>query len=299
MTVLRHDDVEDFLTRARPYLLLDEPRHNLEFGICTQLRSDPLLYGEPAYLATVEHDGRVLGVVMRTPPHNLLVSLADPSDLRAVAADVRDRFASLRGVMSTPETALGFAAAWKELGGRAAEEAMRQRIYRLDEVPAVPPAPGRYRDADAHDRALLVRWVGAFADEALPPDVPHRVEESVDARLQAAADGGFAIWEDGDPVSVAGYGGPTPTGIRIGPVYTPPELRGRGYASACVARLSARLLEGGRRTCFLFTDLSNPTSNGVYTRIGYRPVRDMLELRFIEPDDNGSSRSRSRGDARR
>lgn len=286
MAVLRHDDVEAFLPRAQPYLLLDEPRHNLEFGICAQLRADPLTYGEPAYLATIERDGKVRGVAIRTPPHNLLVSVADPSDLRHLAEDVRERFESLRGVMSTPETALGFARVWEEVGGQVAEEAMRQRIYRLDEAPAVPPAPGRLRMADAGDRDLLVRWLGAFTDEALPPDVPHRVDDSVDDRL-GSAHGGFALWEDGGPVSVAGYGGPTPTGIRIGPVFTPPDLRGRGYASACVAQLSGGLLQGERRTCFLFTDLSNPTSNGVYTRIGYRPVRDMLELRFLEPRDGG------------
>jgi len=81
-------------------------------------------------------------------------------------------------------------------------------------------------------------------------------------------------------VSIAGYGGPTPNGIRIGPVYTPPDLRGRGYASALTARLTQTLLDGGRRFCFLFTDLANPTSNSVYQRIGYRPVTDVDLWRF-------------------
>jgi predicted GNAT family acetyltransferase len=70
-------------------------------------------------------------------------------------------------------------------------------------------------------------------------------------------------------VSVAGYGGDTPNGIRIGPVFTPPELRGRGYATSLVAQLSSRLLAEGRRFCFLYTDLANPTANAIYERIGY------------------------------
>jgi predicted GNAT family acetyltransferase len=57
-------------------------------------------------------------------------------------------------------------------------------------------------------------------------------------------------------------------------------LRGRGYASALVASLTERLLAGGRRFCFLFTDLSNPTSNKIYQRIGYEPVADVDEYRF-------------------
>jgi hypothetical protein len=88
------------------------------------------------------------------------------------------------------------------------------------------------------------------------------------------------LWEDGEPVSLAAAGGPTPNGIRIGPVYTPPELRGRGYASALVAELTRVQLEGGRRFCFLFTDLANPTSNRIYQRVGYEPVTDVDQWSF-------------------
>ena len=110
-------------------------------------------------------------------------------------------------------------------------------------------------------------------------------EGSVDYRLSSPS-AGILLWEDGgEPVSLAGWGGPTPNGIRIGPVYTPPELRGRGYATALSAELSQRLLdgrlfEGGRRFCFLYTDLANPTSNAIYERIGYRRVAESAEIVF-------------------
>ena len=116
-----------------------------------------------------------------------------------------------------------------------------------------------------------------------------RAEAMVDHRLVSPT-GGILLWEDGgEPVSLAGWGGPTPNGIRVGPVYTPPELRGRGYATALTAELSqrlldGRLLEGGRRFCFLYTDLANPTSNAIYERIGYRRVGESAEYRFgVEP----------------
>jgi predicted GNAT family acetyltransferase len=103
----------------------------------------------------------------------------------------------------------------------------------------------------------------------------------------ASPTAGFLVWEDGgEPVSLAGWGGATPNGIRVGPVYTPPELRGRGYATALTAELSRRLLdgrlfEGGRRFCFLYTDLANPTSNAIYERIGYRRVAESAEIVFV------------------
>ena len=115
--------------------------------------------------------------------------------------------------------------------------------------------------------------------EALPGGSPESAESALQSRV-TDPDGGFVIWEDGEPVSFAGYGSPTPNGIRVGPVYTPPELRGRGYASALVGELTARLLTGGRRLCFLFTDLANPTSNSIYQRVGYRPVADVTDWRF-------------------
>ena len=89
------------------------------------------------------------------------------------------------------------------------------------------------------------------------------------------------LWEDGDePVSIAGWGGRTPNGIRIGPVYTPPDRRSRGYGSAVTAAVSASQLAGGRQFCFLYTDLANPTSNRIYMDIGYEPVCDSVDYAF-------------------
>jgi predicted GNAT family acetyltransferase len=68
--------------------------------------------------------------------------------------------------------------------------------------------------------------------------------------------------------------------MRIGPVYTPPDYRGRGYASACTAALSQQMLYAGYQYCFLYTDLSNPTSNRIYQNIGYELVCDIDSYRF-------------------
>ena len=82
-------------------------------------------------------------------------------------------------------------------------------------------------------------------------------------------------------MSAVGYGSPTPTGVRIGPVYTPPEFRGRGYASALTAHVSTEQLAAGRSFCFLYTDLANPTSNKIYVAIGYRRVCDSVQYAFV------------------
>ncbi len=86
--------------------------------------------------------------------------------------------------------------------------------------------------------------------------------------------------QDGCPICLVGCTGRTPTGIRIGPVFTPPELRSRGYATALVAEFSRMLLDTGRRFCFLYTDMSNATSNAIYRRIGYRLHCRSAMIRF-------------------
>jgi predicted GNAT family acetyltransferase len=97
------------------------------------------------------------------------------------------------------------------------------------------------------------------------------------------------FWEtDGQRVSLAVAVGPTPNGIRIGRVYTPPERRGHGYASNLVAQLSAQLLAQGKKFCYLFTDIANPTSNSIYQKIGYRAVSDLTSYRA--DDDRAHAR---------
>jgi predicted GNAT family acetyltransferase len=164
---------------------------------------------------------------------------------------------------------------------------MRQGIYALEQVQPPSTAHGSARVATADDRELALRWWIDFGEEVLHEGGSgrDRAEATLDHRLSSPS-AGILLWEDGgEPVSFAGWGGPTPNGIRIGPVYTPPELRGRGYATALSAELSQRLLDGrlfdgGRRFCFLYTDLANPTSNAIYERIGYRRVAESAEIVF-------------------
>lgn len=83
------------------------------------------------------------------------------------------------------------------------------------------------------------------------------------------------LWTiDGRPVASAGFAPTTPAGDagRINAVFTLEEERGKGYASACVAALSQRLLNRGWRHCLLFADRNNATTTGIYRRLGYREI---------------------------
>jgi uncharacterized protein len=173
---------------------------------------------------------------------------------------------------------MAFARAWARRTGVRHQPGMRQRIYRLDTV--VPPErtpPGRLRRAEARDRELAVAWMEAFHDDTRT----ERTNPQGSVRRWSDA-GDLFLWDDGEPRCMTAIVRRTPNGAAVAGVYTPPALRGRGFASACVAAVSQGALDAGARFCFLYTDLSNPTSNAIYTRIGYRPVGDALDVLFVD-----------------
>jgi predicted GNAT family acetyltransferase len=280
MQLRDHAAATDFLDAASPVLSADEARHNLGFGICATLIASPQTY-ESFHLWTVEDSGAVVAAALMTPPFNLWVAQpSDPAALDFLASELNRRGVALPGVTGALPESDHFATAWGRLRNVRRRLRLGQAIYKV-EAPRVPDGvPGEMRDASGDDRELLVSWMHAFAAEALADDSPrHDFEENVERRLQQRV-GGLVIWEDGDPVSFAGFGGETPNGVRVGPVYTPPELRRRGYASALTAQLSRRLLAEGRTSCFLYTDLANPTSNRIYRNIGYERVCESAEYAF-------------------
>ncbi|HEY3462335.1 MAG TPA: GNAT family N-acetyltransferase [Gaiellaceae bacterium] len=286
MEVARLDDAAAFLEEAGPLLLADEARHNLILDIAGTIRDSPDRYRVRS-LWLVRNGGEVVGAALRTPPFNLI--LARPRSAPALVA-LAEAVAGeeLPGIVGAEPEVHEFAAAWSAHSGVSSRTGMRQGVYALERVEPLPAAPGSARVATADDVELLLSWWIAFGEEVFHEGGPghENAEENVRYRLDSAT-GGFLLWEDGggNTVSLAGFGGPTPNGIRVGPVYTPPELRGRGYATALTAELSRRLLdgrlfEGGRRFCFLYTDLANPTSNAIYERIGYVRVAESAEIVF-------------------
>ena len=275
MELRRHADVTGFLEHAGGFLAAREAEHNLILGISSRLENTPLLYGEPAYLAVLEEGGAVVAAALRTPPHNLVLSEIDlPGAVEAIAADVRSTYDSLPGVLGPKAEAKEFVTLWERAAGASGRLEREQRAFRAESVDFPEDVSGGMRAYEDGDFDQAVRWMDAFVDEAIGHPEPETSAEFVERR-KLDPDGGLVIWEDGETVSIAGFGGRTPNGIRIGPVYTPPERRRRGYGSALTAALTQQLLEGDRRFCFLFTDLANPTSNRIYQQIGYRPVTDV------------------------
>ena len=285
LTVCRHETVDEFLAAAGGFLEAHESENNLVFGISSAIRVSPELFADdpPRFATVTDGDGRVLAATLRTPPNNLVLSWID--DLAAVDALV-DAFRDepLPGLIGPSAAAARFASAWARSAAKVAQLAAAERAFRLERViPPERPARGSWRLAEPRDRNLIADWFIAFSAEAFPDDPPPLDPNGAAERVVKRVGRLGYLWEDeGKVVSLVGAGGDTPNGTRIGPVYTPSELRGRGYASSLTAAASQDQLDRGRRVVFLFTDLANPTSNKIYQAIGYEPVCDMDQYRFVD-----------------
>jgi GNAT superfamily N-acetyltransferase len=280
MRVERAASVDDYLRRAGEFLEAHEAENNLVFGICSNLEADPTMYEDAPYLATVVHGDRVVGSAIRTPPWRLVLAVMDhPGAVHRLVDDLEG--AVLPGVVGPAEAAGAFSEAWARASGKQARRNRSTRAFRLGRVIPPRPAAGEAIRAGAAHRAVLREWVEAFHVEAIGPGGPGTdYDEQVERYVRGVARTIYLWFDEGRPVSLAGVGGRTPHGTRIGPVYTPPELRGRGYASNLVADVSQRQLDAGRTFVFLFTDLANPTANKIYQDIGYEPVIDFAEWDF-------------------
>jgi hypothetical protein len=287
MNVIRFDNVNAFYARVAPYLLPREAEHNLTFGLLSTIQNDPTRFPEPLFVL-VEHDGAVQLVALRTNvERSIILSLATtpeavaPLAVVALANDLHASGIVLVGAIGPDDESRAFVEAWSRLSGQSYQVNVPMHTFKLERVNPVTGVPGRLRRATTADRALLIRWELEFRREAFPNQEHHasEVEPSIDYRLRSDVSGIY-LWDDSGAVSYAGYGGPTPHGIRIGPVYTPPEQRQHGYASACVAGMCQLLLDAGRQFCFLFTDRRNPTSNHIYQMIGYQLICDFTEYEF-------------------
>ncbi len=282
-----------FLAEAREQLEADPVITTVVATVTSRMLGEPTPTDRPQWWAIVrDEDGAIGGLAMRTartPPHPMFV-LPMPDDAAiAMARAVHDRGETVGGLNGSLPAARVMAAELARLQGDTVEVAQHTRLFELGDL--VPPVgvPGTLREATLDDFDLAKEWVDRFmydADVQAGRDpAAHGREEIEPEDLRRRIEGGtywFWLDESGERVHLTGANPPAFGVARIGPVYTPPEHRRKGYAGIAVAQVSQIFLEAGARVC-LYTDQANPTSNGVYQAIGYRPVVDQVNLRIARP----------------
>ncbi len=281
MNLTDFTDAKDYLERVQGWLEKRESANSLILGLAERLRADPNFYPSQPLMRCVEDKQGLALAALMTPPHKLILASERENTLAAVEAlaqDLAKEEWDLPGVLGPTKLAREFATIWSDLRGVNFHPRVLERLFELTEV--VPPLqpPGQLRLAEEADLELAAVWIYEFNIEAIGTSDLLEAQENAKRRIM---EGSLFMWDDNSPVSIAAWTRPVGRGVSVGLVYTPPNFRRRGYASACVAALSQRLLDSGYQYCALFTDLANPTSNHIYQQIGYRPVCDFDEIEFM------------------
>jgi predicted GNAT family acetyltransferase len=281
MQITVYANIDKFLETVQPVLRENEAANNLMLGVAFRVQNDAHIYGNSVFSAAVHENDRLLAAALMTSPYNLIVYCAEddcPQAWKLLAEELLHPGLDVPGVNGQTPHVRGFVQAWKSLSSDEPGKPEQRRTFELRQViwPQMPG--GTMRKAVLDDLKLVTAWSRSFEDEALGPNEARIRDERIQKQIE---NGEMFLWIDEQPASMAAAIRPLGDGISIAWVYTPPEKRKHGYASALVASLSQYLLEHGYKYCTLFTDLANPTSNKIYQQIGYKPICDYESIPFI------------------
>ncbi|MGA8296511.1 MAG: GNAT family N-acetyltransferase [Acidimicrobiales bacterium] len=269
-------DWDEFAAFARGFLATDPETNTLSITVLDAVISGR--FRDPPPIFGWHEEGPVVdGAFLMTPPHELILvaSIDEAADL---GRELRDGALVVPGVNSQPDVGRAFAAAYLAQSVRVAELKTHMALYRLEELVEAPfGAEGGPRLATSDDFELCLSYFNDMRSEVgggVTGDQPDLVQRRISGGL-------VWLWEaDGEAVSLASRA-PESAGVaRVGPVYTPPSWRRRGFASAVTHACTKDALDHGARSVVLFTDLTNPTSNAIYQSIGFRPIGERLVLGF-------------------
>ena len=281
MKVTNHTDAESFLRDTRVHLEADEVANGLMLGICERILQDHEYSKETPCLKTVADDEGLATAAVMTPPHKLIV-YHHHGDMHEGAGALIETLLSegwaVPGVMGPSEVSQKFAERWTEITEQRHELEDQLRLLELREVRRPVPDQGGLRQATEADTDLAAQWRYEFHREIFGETDQEEMREATVGRIES---GDVYLWEDGRPVSMAMKTRPTKRGITVGLVYTPPELRSRGYATACVGELSRKLLQEDWEFCTLFVDVTNLPALRAYEKVGYTPVCDYGTYTFL------------------
>jgi GNAT superfamily N-acetyltransferase len=265
LTLHRHADAHAFLERAESWLLEEEIERAVPLQTALHAYTDPSYYEEPTYWVTLEDDGRIVGCAFRTPPHHVFVTRMPAAAVPLLLESLKETYTVMSGVSGAQPTAselakVSFADRWTVQS--------RQWLWELKAVDA-PDTPGALRFATTADLAAVSEW--RARDSAMPLD------EAFCARLIDAH--WLFVWEDGEPCCLAGVLRHTDGSAALGLLYTPPELRGKGYGTAAVAAWSQQALDR-RKRCFFYTNAVFAPTTAICRKLGHELVHESVDIEF-------------------
>ena len=271
----------EFLNKSEPELESDECCNNLLLGLAYTLVEDPRKFGSDPFFAIVENKGKNELFALMTPPVKPVLYASHDAigeSCNSLASYFKSINIKVPGVIGPRIVAETFANVYSTIHRCTVNLSMKMRIYQLAKVMEPKMANGFFRAAEEKDILILNKWIDEFYLDVFKG----RKNVIKDDAAELIRNSDLYVWENNGIVSMVNRTRPTRHGYVIATVYTPEQFRNRGYATAVVSSLCQFILNSGKTFCSLFADLANPTSNSIYRKIGFKPVRDFYDYSFEE-----------------
>lgn len=266
-------DPTRFYSMLAPFLSERRAENDLFLGVVSALRASS---DQDFYLAYVLNGDSIEGAVAMTRQGKPLLSYpCSQESCYLFAHDMALQF-FLVGVKGPEQEAKWFSETFTQLTERPGKLLNVLLCYELTDVP--PNTGVRIEVAEKKDVDLLSRWTKDFFKETLPYELQ---EDSLFERTMEAVEAGqIFVLKDPTPCCMVKVIRTTNYSSRLTYVYTPPEKRGRGYATSLVSEVSRKLLASGDSLIVLYTISTDLITNKMYKRLGFDPVGELHDIGF-------------------
>jgi len=283
MKIIKYDNVSDFLSNNEELLVKKESFHNLILGLAYNIRDKKVEPTAPLYYS-IQMNGEIIGGALRSHHDKPLIITEIPFDLvDLLIKNLTDNKIEIAGVVAEEKTAIYFKDHWINLKNLDYKINLHLGVYECSNVIFPKTITGDLIEGTQDHLVIIKKFIIGFFQECFPhqPIINDDIEKMMNLFLKNKSL--FLLKNiNNEIISMAANTRSTLNGGTISLVYTPPEFRGLGYASCVVALLSEKILKSGKKFSCLFTDLTNPTSNSIYQKIGYIKIGQNIHFDFIK-----------------
>jgi ribosomal protein S18 acetylase RimI-like enzyme len=283
MILVQYDNINDFLLNNEELLLERESFHNLILGLAYGIRDKKIEDSGPLYYSILDENNLVIASALRSNEDRpLILTEMPPCAVDLLIMDLSKSKTSLKAVVGEETTATYFKDQWTNLHKLSFNINIHLGVYECFKVILPKVILGDLVEASIEHKIFLIDYLAGFQRDCFPhePILIQNIEKLMKRHLENRSI--YLLLKDKEIVSMAANTRSTLNGGTISLVYTPPHLRGKGYASSVVALLASKVMNDGKKFASLFTDLTNPTSNSIYQKIGFIKIGQNIHYNFIE-----------------
>ena len=276
-SVSHFDDIQKIPEEVKQYLD-QHPAINFEtIGILEQLSENPKAFDGILECIVASKARQIQVITCRIRPYNLLISHSlNSKSISSIVEYFQKSDVSLPGIYGPAEEVKQFTKIWKDLSGEDFKSSDEFLQYSLKTMKMSAQFIGDISIATKKQEKLLKGWTEESVREIIPSSTDEFVKSCTKSFLKLLEnDKVFILEEEGLLVSMATISGQTKTMQAINDVYTPPEYRGKGYATELCIFLCDYILDYCKNTPILWVKTTNYAAIHIYEKIGFEQVAKM------------------------